>query len=62
MRIMFLNFTVFLRDRETHRINCYSKCVVSDDIEHARHNILVESSDYDFECIKVRFDGIEYFA
>lgn len=51
---MIVHFRVWIRTRETGRVGCFitTVCDVSD-IQQTRHDLLLENSDNDFECLKV---------
>lgn len=62
--MLWLNATAFLRDRLNGKISCFACAVIKDngyDIDIALHEKLCELSDSEYECIRVRFDGYEYF-
>lgn len=55
------SLTVFLRDRETKRISCFSVFEIGNSIDDAKLNAMIKASDENFECFRVRFDCIEFF-
>lgn len=58
---MGISLTVFIRSRTSLSRMSYSVVEFNDDIQEAMHNALMKHSDEDWECIKVRFDSIDFF-
>lgn len=46
---------------DLQRPGCVSVCREFEDIEQAKIDIMLEWTDRDIECLKVRFDCITYF-
>lgn len=58
---MWGDFTVFYRIRDQKRLACVSVSKEFEDIEQAKIDIMLQWTDPDIECWKVRFDCIWYF-
>ena len=60
---MIVIFGIYLRDRETKRIMWFTHTEFNvEDIQQTIIDIMVDTSDYDFECIKVKLIEILSFT
>ena len=60
---MVCTFGIYLKDRETNKISWFTKVRFDvEDIEQAKIDLMLDNSDYDFECIKVKLIQILYFT
>ena len=59
---MRVYFSVYLKDRETGGYLRLCPLVETNDIEQTKIDLMLEHSDPDWECVRVRFDSIEIFT
>ena len=59
---MLADFTVFYRIRDQKRPACVSVSKECEDIEQAKIDIMLQWTNPDIVCLKVRFDSILYFV
>lgn len=58
--MLWINATVFLRDRFNDKISCYGVLVIAydDNIPEALHSEMIQQSDSEYECVRIRFDSL----
>ena len=60
---MVVIFGIYLRDRETKKIAWFTHTKFNvEDIQQTIIDIMIDTSDYDFECIKVKLIEILSFT
>lgn len=59
--MMLCGFKVYIQDRANGKISMFYKAKLTNDIQQAIIDIMIDTSEYDFECIKVVFNDICLF-
>lgn len=60
---MVCTFGIYIKDRETNKIAWFTHTkFFVEDIEQAKIDLMLDNSDFDFECIKVKLIQILYFV
>lgn len=58
---MFVNYVVWLKDRETGKRSCFGTWAITEDIIEAAHDLMLQHTDIDYVCYRVDFKSIEDF-
>ena len=60
--MMLVNFNCYLIDREYGGILRLLESKITDDIEQSKIDLMLELTDYEWYCVKVKLISIEYFV